>query len=173
MDILASEKIELLVVEVLRVLWRSDSHLQFMFIVWMKSLMRSCCLSVVLEEEVTKEVSIIFILDHCWDRGGDTCSSVVLGFLIVIPGEGLDVFPLLNYGADVVLCCVGEVGDGWTLIIEKFLVKIVGGGYGISQYFFKLCVHCDATVMADIEDGVTHVFKNSLHGGHRAKYVPL
>ena len=61
MDILASEKIDLLVVEVLRVLWRSDSHLQLMLIVWMRSLMRSCCLSVVLEEEVTKEVSIVLL----------------------------------------------------------------------------------------------------------------
>ena len=58
MESLDKEKTELLMEVVLRELWRTESHLLFMLIVWMRSLRSLSCFSVDLEEVVMKTVSI-------------------------------------------------------------------------------------------------------------------
>ena len=73
--------------------------------------------------------------------------------------------PFLNCSADVVSCCVSEVGDCLALVIEKFLIKIICGGDGITHCFFKLGVHGDAEFGAGVEYGIAHVLKYPLHGG--------
>ena len=56
---MAREKTELLLEVVLMEWWRTDSHLLFMLIVWMRrSLRSSSCFSVDLEEVVMKAVSM-------------------------------------------------------------------------------------------------------------------
>ena len=52
------EKTELLVEAVLRELWRTERHLLFVLIVWMRSLRSLSCFSVDLEEVVMKAVSM-------------------------------------------------------------------------------------------------------------------
>ena len=82
----------------------------------------------------------------------------------MIPGEGLDVFPLLNCRADVVSCCVGEVGDFLALVIENFLVKIVCGGTESVIVFLSWVsmVMQKSWLALRVES-----LKNSLHGGCR------